>query len=50
MVRQMVMPNDHLQERELNVLYYINKYGVEKFREALEKIELCPGEMQVIEV
>ena len=50
MVRQMVMPGDHLQERELNVLYYINKYGVEKFREALGKIELCPGEMQVIDV
>jgi bacillithiol biosynthesis cysteine-adding enzyme BshC len=50
MVRQMVMPGDHLQERELNALYYINKYGVVRFREVLGQIVLCPGEMQVIEV
>jgi bacillithiol synthase len=50
MARQMVMPGDKLQERLLNPLYYMNKYGLDKFRAALGKIELCPGEMQVVEV
>jgi bacillithiol biosynthesis cysteine-adding enzyme BshC len=27
-----VYPNDHLQERSLNVLYYLNKYGLEFLR------------------
>jgi bacillithiol biosynthesis cysteine-adding enzyme BshC len=48
--RAMVMPLGELQERTLGMLYFINKYGLEKFREALAAITIEPGMLQVIEV
>jgi len=48
--RAMVMPGGELQERTITMLYFINKYGVEKFRAALDAIAIAPGELQVIEI
>lgn len=48
--RELVLPSGKLQERTLNVLYYINKYGLERFRNALQQIELGEGVVQVVEV
>ncbi len=48
--RTMVMPGGSLQERVLNPLYFIDKYGLERFREAVRGITLQPGMMQVVEL
>lgn len=48
--RTMLMPGGSLQERVLNPLYFVDKYGLERFREALRGIALQPGMMQVVEL
>lgn len=48
--RELLLPAGHLQERTLNPLYYINKFGLERFRAALETIEVAEGVVQVVEV
>jgi bacillithiol biosynthesis cysteine-adding enzyme BshC len=48
--RELMLPSRALQERTLNALYYINKYGLARFRAALEQIESGEGVLQVIEV
>jgi hypothetical protein len=46
----MVMPGGGLQERSLNALYLIDKYGIDRFRAALDALTLCSGELQVVEL
>lgn len=48
--RIMLLPGEALQERTLNAIYFINKFGIARFRAALASIELIPGVMQVIEL
>jgi bacillithiol biosynthesis cysteine-adding enzyme BshC len=48
--RELVLPSRHLQERTLNVLYYINKYGVDRCRHALERVDRSHGVLQVIDL
>ena len=48
--RQLLLPGKSLQERTLNILYYLNKYGLERTRKTLEQIEVMPGTMQVITI
>ena len=49
-VRELLLPGGKLQERQLNVLYYANKYGIENVQRALNEIAVHPGEMQLIEM
>ncbi len=44
----LVMPDDELQERVINPLYYVNKYGLVEFRRVLGEVTLEDGSMQVI--
>ncbi len=48
--RMMLMPGGMVQERTLNALYFINKYGVDRFRDMLDRIVLEPGAVQVLEI
>jgi bacillithiol synthase len=48
--RELLLPARTLQERTLNILYYINKYGVDRCRRALEEVEVGEGVLQVIEI
>ena len=48
--RELVLPGGHLQERTLNALYYINKYGLERVRSVLGEVEVAEGVVQVVEV
>ncbi|MDB5035713.1 MAG: hypothetical protein JWQ98_2954 [Chlorobi bacterium] len=48
--RGMVLPEGKLQERSLNAIYFINKYGMEKFRAALGEIGIDEDGMQVMEL
>jgi len=49
-VRGMLLPGGKLQERAINPIYYIDKYGLARFRAALETIDLHPGTMQIIDL
>jgi hypothetical protein len=46
----MLLPGGKLQERAINPIYYIDKYGLARFRAALETIDLHPGTMQIIDL
>ncbi|MBC8144864.1 MAG: bacillithiol biosynthesis cysteine-adding enzyme BshC [bacterium] len=48
--RELVLPGRHLQERMLNALYYVDKYGLERFQSALDGVESRDGVLQVIEI
>jgi bacillithiol biosynthesis cysteine-adding enzyme BshC len=48
--RGLLLPNGMLQERAVNPLYYIAKFGPERFRAALSTIDLRPGNLQIIEI
>jgi bacillithiol biosynthesis cysteine-adding enzyme BshC len=48
--QRLLLPAGKLQERLLNALFFIDKYGLARFREVLEKVELAPGVMQVVEI
>ncbi len=43
-------PNENLQERELNYIYFVNKYGKQILDEIFYKIEIDKFEHQVIEL
>ena len=46
----LLLPGGALQERFLNPLYLVNKFGLEGLRRVLAQIEAGEGVMQVIEV
>lgn len=50
MARSLLLPGGGLQERTLSVLTYANLYGITAVRTLLEKIELSPGNAQVISI
>ncbi len=43
-------PNENLQERELNYIYFVNKYGKQILDDVFNKIEIDKFEHQVIEL
>jgi bacillithiol synthase len=43
-----VFPRNNLQEREINFIYFINKYGIEIFKQMFDEIEINKFEHQVI--
>ncbi len=46
----LALPGGKLQERALNPIYFLNKYGPEAFRAALARIEPTPGVLQTIDI
>lgn len=48
--RELIMPARQLQERALNPMYYVNKYGLARFQSALAGIESSEGMLQVIDL
>ncbi|MDQ7815650.1 MAG: bacillithiol biosynthesis cysteine-adding enzyme BshC [Melioribacteraceae bacterium] len=49
-VRNVLYPNDNLQERELNFLYFINKYGTDVLKYIIGELAINKFEHQVIEL
>lgn len=47
---QSIMPNKIHQERALSPLYFINKYGLDKFQNTFDKIDCKNGILQIIEI
>lgn len=48
--RTLLLPQGQLQERVLNPLYFVDKFGIERFRAALAAIDIRPGYLQMIEI
>jgi bacillithiol synthase len=49
-IMQAIFPQSSLQEREINVIYFMNKYGPEIIRKLYEGIEINKFEHQVIKI
>ncbi len=49
-VRNIVYPNDNLQERELNFYYLVNKYGWEILKWLFDEISISKFEHQIIKM
>lgn len=49
-VRNVLYPNDNLQERELNFLYFVNKYGTDVLKFVIGELAINKFEHQVIEL
>jgi bacillithiol biosynthesis cysteine-adding enzyme BshC len=47
-VRNVLFPNGILQERELNFIYFCNKYGLDFIKHLFEKLEINNFEHQII--
>lgn len=45
-----LFPNENLQERELNFIYFANKYGPEFFRKIFDELQINKFEHQIIEI
>jgi bacillithiol synthase len=45
-----VFPNQNLQEREINILYYMNKYGKDLIKQLFEEMDINKIEHQVIKL
>lgn len=43
-----IFPNNNLQEREINFIYFLNKYGIGLLKQLLEETEINKFEHQVI--
>jgi bacillithiol synthase len=48
--RELLLPGGRLQERSLNALYYVNKFGLARVRAALDRVEARAGVLQVLEL
>ena len=48
--RNLVYPNNNLQERELNFTYIVNKYGMEMLKWILDELAINKFEHQIIEL
>lgn len=46
--RSLLLPGGSLQERAMNPMYFVNKFGLETFRAACNAVDLAPGSMQFI--
>ena len=44
-----LFPNSNLQERELNFVYYVNKYGDEFIKKIFDELQINKFEHQVME-
>lgn len=49
-VSSILFPNTNLQERELNFIYFANKYGLEIIKNIFEEIKINQFEHQIIEL
>jgi len=49
-VRNVVNPNDSLQERELNFIYFANKYGIDIIKWIMNELKTNKIEHQILEV
>jgi len=45
-----IYPNNTLQERMLNITYFLNKYGDEFIKKLFDDIDICNFKQHVIEV
>ncbi|MBI1939030.1 MAG: bacillithiol biosynthesis cysteine-adding enzyme BshC [Ignavibacteriales bacterium] len=48
--RNVLYPNDNLQERELNLLYFLNKYGMDLIKWIYNELAINKFEHQVLEL
>ena len=44
----LIFPNNNYQERELNLVYFNNKYGTEFLRQLRETLQLDPLSHQIV--
>mgnify|MGYP000871812093 CR=1 FL=1 len=49
-VRNVLYPADNLQERELNLMYFLNKYGPDIFKWVFNELSINKFEHQVLEI
>ncbi|MEW6654718.1 MAG: bacillithiol biosynthesis cysteine-adding enzyme BshC, partial [Bacteroidota bacterium] len=49
-VRNILFPNGSLQEREINFIYFVNKYGIDFMKWLFNKLEINKFEHQILEL
>jgi uncharacterized protein YllA (UPF0747 family) len=49
-VAENIFPNESFQERQLNIVYYINKYGFNLIQDLISKIIIDEFNHQLIEI
>ncbi|NMB81817.1 MAG: bacillithiol biosynthesis BshC, partial [Ignavibacteria bacterium] len=49
-VRNVLYPNNELQERELNFIYFANKYGMDIFKWIYSELVINKFEHQILEL
>jgi len=45
-----IYPNDNLQERELSIINFVNKYGIDFFDWLYNELEIMEFKHQVLEI
>ncbi|RMD51201.1 MAG: bacillithiol biosynthesis BshC, partial [Ignavibacteria bacterium] len=48
--KSLVFPNNNLQEREINILYYLNKYGLDFVKFLFSELKVNRFTHQIIEL
>lgn len=46
----LILPNGILQEREINIIYFMNKYGIDFHEKLFEELEILAFEHQIIKI
>ncbi len=49
-LKTLIFPNNNLQEREINFIYFANKYGVSLLKHLINEISVIKFEHQIIEI
>ncbi len=49
-VRNLLYPNDNFQERELNIVYYLNKYGKDFIKQLYSRLSINRFSHQIIDI
>ncbi|KAF0152810.1 MAG: hypothetical protein FD143_738 [Ignavibacteria bacterium] len=49
-VRNILFPNGNLQEREINFIYFVNKYGIDFIKWLINELEIDKFEHQILEL
>jgi uncharacterized protein YllA (UPF0747 family) len=49
-VSNILYPNNNLQERELNFIYFYNKYGMEFIKQLFDELTINKFEHQIIHI